>query len=268
MTHSCPFTQAQHFLSIFCLFVFCYRYQESPHCPCSNLVPAAPPSVFVCDRRRVCRLPAVWEVQGARAGEAGIGDSTQTCWSLGGRSKVDHFLNAPKLKCLKKGNVLSWSSCLQWAFGQITEIISLLSRQTSLLSPDLPLVSPRALSRNFLLLKSSEFMPYIGAGILAVYALLILRMSWNGWTFRMWVSSHQEPDWNNQIPLLLLLRMLPCSMATWWGQALMLWLHAWCAVLFTCASRGRYLAQSTHSVNIENEYEDVNLKIAFCAAII
>lgn len=34
-------------------------------------------------------------------------------------------------------------------------------------------------------------------------------ISWNCRTFVMWMSSYQEPDWNNQILLLLLLKMLP-----------------------------------------------------------
>lgn len=125
MTRPCPFSQAQNFS------VFCYRCQKSPHCPCSKLVPAAPPACSFCDRHRVCRLPAVWEVQGARAGEAGIGDSTQTCWSLGGRIKVEPPWVLIQHNCLslfklpQSWNVwrsemcFYWRSGLWWVFGKI-----------------------------------------------------------------------------------------------------------------------------------------------------
>ena len=52
-----------------------------------------------------------------------------------------------------------------------TDVMSLALCWASLLHPDLPLISPRAL-RSYLLLKSSEFMPYVGAGILLVHVLL------------------------------------------------------------------------------------------------
>lgn len=81
MTQPCPFS----WLNIF-LF-FCCRCQESPHCPRTHLVPAAPPAHPGRHRWWVCGVPAVREVPAARAGEAGLGRPAQACWPLGGRNR-------------------------------------------------------------------------------------------------------------------------------------------------------------------------------------
>lgn len=80
----------------------------------------------------------------------------------------------PKVEMFKKVKCVFLELMSPVDVWPVIEVISSASCQVSHLSSYLPFVSPRALSRNFP--KSSEFMLYVGAGILAVRALLSLRM--------------------------------------------------------------------------------------------
>lgn len=184
------------------LISFCYRCQKSAHCPRPSLVPAAPPAHSAGDGRRVCRLPAVREAQGAGAGAAGLGGSTQAGWSLGGESKAEPPAGFP----LGTGRLWLFQIATNAEMLDPVQSRFLRALQGVFAGPwsRLALASAPGAEGQFPveLLNSPEPMPGFGAHALAALPLLS-RGGQHPLGFVMWIGSRQEPDSSNRIIVIV-----------------------------------------------------------------